>query len=173
MSTDSSGKRGGHDSPETCPETPIDKLVEVISRSQQSYRELIDNLDQAVFTLSIDGEVRVANRQLSEIIGVPFQDLVGHSLAEFIESPTLDEARRQLATLAKSGTWSGVIPLKLKKYATVRYFNCWFQAVADSGRVTDIIGWARDVTDEHESEMRFTQFVESLSAGVFFSTTEG
>ena len=173
MSTDSSGKQGRHESPERCPETPIDKLVEVISRSQQSYRELIDNLDQAVFTLSIDGEVRVANRQLSEIISVSFQDLVGHSLAEFIESPTLDEARRQLATLAKSGTWSGVIPIKLKKDATVRYFNCWFQAVADSGRVTDVIGWARDVTDEHESEIRFTQFVESLSAGVFFSTTEG
>jgi PAS domain S-box-containing protein len=173
MSTGSSGKRGEHDSPETCPETPIDKLVEVISRSQQSYRELIDNLDQAVFTLSIDGEVRVANRQLSEIISVPFQDLVGHSLAEFIESPTLDEARSQLVKLAKGGAWSGIIPVKLKKDPTLRYFNCWFQAVADSGRVTDVIGWARDVTDEHVSEMRFTQFVESLSAGVFFSTTEG
>lgn len=172
MST-GSGKRGRQDSPETCPETPIDRLVEVISRSQQSYRELIDNLDQAVFTLSIDGEVRVANRQLSEIIGVPFQNLVGHSLTEFVESPTLDEARRWLATLDKSGTWSGIIPVRLKKDTTVRYFNCWFQAVAEADRVTDVIGWARDVTNEHESEMRFTQFVESLSAGVFFSTTEG
>lgn len=173
MSTDSSGKQGRRDSPETCRETPIDKLVEVISRSQQNYRELIDNLDQAVFTLSIDGEVRVANRRLSEIIGVPFHNLVGHSLAEFVELPTLKEAQRQLATLAKSGTWSGIISVKLKKDPTVRYFNCWFQAVAEAGRVTDVIGWARDVTDEHESEMRFTQFVESLSAGVFFSTTEG
>jgi len=173
MSTESSGKRGGKESPETCPGTPIDKLVEVISRSQQNYRELIDNLDQAIFTFSVDGEVRVANRRLSEIIGVPFHNLVGHSLAEFIESPTIDEARQQLAALVKSGTWSGIIPVKLKRDPTVRYFSCWLQAVAEAGRVTDVIGWARDVTDEHESEMRFTQFVESLSAGVFFSTTDG
>jgi PAS domain S-box-containing protein len=173
MSTDSSGKQGRHNSPGSCPETPIDKLVEVISRSQQNYRELIDNLDQAIFTLSVDGEVRVANRRLSDILGVPFQNLVGHTLTEFVEAPTLDEARQSLATLAKNGAWSGIISVKLKKDPTVRYFNCWLQAIAENGRVVDVIGWARDITDQHESEMRFTQFVKSLSAGVFFSTTEG
>jgi PAS domain S-box-containing protein len=173
MSTDSWGKQAKHNSPRLGPETPIDQLVEIISRSQQNYRELIDNLDQAVFTLAIDGEVRVANRRLSEIIGVPFRNLVGHSLAEFVESPTLDEARQSLGTLATKGTWSGIIPVKLKKGPTARHFNCWLQAVTENGRVTDVIGWARDVTDQHESEMRFTQFVESLSAGVFFSTAEG
>ena len=173
MSTDSSGKRGKQHGPKPSPETPIDKLVEVISRSQQNYRELIDNLDQAIFTFSIDGEVRVANRRLSEIVGAPFQDLVGHPLTEFVESPTLEEARESLAGLAKAGTWSGIIAVKLKRDPTARYFNCWLQAVAESGRVTGVMGWARDVTEQHESEMRFTQFVESLSAGVFFSTTEG
>ena len=173
MSTDSPGKRDGLTSPGSSPETPIDKLVEVISRSQQNYRELIDNLDQAVFTLSLEGEVRVANRRLAEIIGVPFQDLVGHSLAEFVESPTQAEARQSLATLATKGAWSGIIPVKLRKDPAIRYFHCWLQAVAENGRVSDVIGWARDVTEQHESEMRFTQFVESLSAGVFFSTADG
>ena len=54
------------------------KLVEVISRSQLNYRELIDSLDHAVFTVSLDGEIRVANRRLAEILGVCFQDLIGH-----------------------------------------------------------------------------------------------
>ena len=173
MSTDSPGKQGEQKSPKASSETPIDKLVEVISRSQQNYRELIDNLDQAVFTLSIDGEVRVANRRLCEVLGIPFQELVGHSLAEFVESPTLKEARPALATLAKSGTWSGIIPVKLKKDSKPRYFHCWLQAVAENGRVTDVIGWARDVTAQQESEIRFTQFVESLGIGVFFSTPDG
>lgn len=173
MSTDSPGKPGVQNSPAASPETPIDKLVEVISRSQQNYRELIDNLDQAVFTLSTDGEVRVANRRLCEVLGVPFQELVGHSLSEFIESPTFGDADQSIITLAQSGTWSGIIPVKLKRDSKQRYFNCWLQAVTENGRVTDVIGWARDVTDQHESEMRFTQFVESLSAGVFFSTAEG
>jgi len=43
--------------PVSSSEAQIDKLVEVISRSQHNYRELIDNLDQAVYTLSAAGEV--------------------------------------------------------------------------------------------------------------------
>ena len=173
MSTDSSDKQDRRNIPDAGPETPINKLVEIISRSQQNYRELIDNLDQAVFTLSVEGEVRVANRHLCEVLGTPFQDLVGHSLAEFLETPALEEARRSLAALSKTGTWSGVLPIRLKKEPAVRYFHCWFQAITDGGRVTDVIGWARDVTEQQESEMRFTEFVELLSAGVFFSSREG
>ena len=51
------------------------KLVEVISRSQLNYRELIDSLDHDVFTISLEGEIRVANRRFVEILGVSFRDL--------------------------------------------------------------------------------------------------
>ena len=54
-------------------EAQFKKLVEVISRSQLNYRELIDSLDHAVFTISLDGEIRVANRRFVEILGVSFQ----------------------------------------------------------------------------------------------------
>jgi PAS domain S-box-containing protein len=154
-------------------ETQIDKIVEVISRSQHNYRELIDNLDQAVFTLSIEGEVKVANRRLSEIFGVGFPDLIGHSLSEFIESPTFEEAHNSVVRFAAQGTWSGIVPVRLRKDHNRRYFNVWLQAVVEDGGVTDVIGWARDVTEQQESEMRFTQFVESLGTGVFFSTADG
>jgi len=50
-------------------EEQFKKLVDVISRSQHNYRELIDSLDQAVFTLSLEGEIRVANRSFAEILG--------------------------------------------------------------------------------------------------------
>ena len=53
-------------------ETKLDKLTETIARSQQGYRDLIDSLDQALFTLSTDGEVRVANLRLAELLGVSF-----------------------------------------------------------------------------------------------------
>jgi PAS domain S-box-containing protein len=168
-----SGTRGAPNGPESPSETQIDKLVEIISRSQHNYRELIDSLDQAVFTLSIDGEVRVANRRLSEILGASFPDLIGHSIGEFIESPTLEEARRSLSVLANGASWSGIVPVRLKTDGNIRYFSCWFQAVVESDRIAAVTGWARDVTAQQEAEMRFTEFVQSLDTGVFFSTGEG
>jgi len=81
--------------------------------------------------------------------------------------------RGLLPKLAASGTWSGIVPIVLKNEKNPRFFSVWLQAVAEQGNVADVIGWARDVTEQQESEMRFTQFVESLSTGVFFSTSEG
>ena len=69
-------------------EEQFKKLVEIISRSQHNYRELIDSLDQAVFTISLEGEIRVANRSFAEILGEDFHTLIGHRIHEFIAAPS-------------------------------------------------------------------------------------
>jgi PAS domain S-box-containing protein len=159
----------GSVSPSSAPE----RLIDVISRSQQNYRELIDNLDQAVFTLSINGQIRVANRRLAELLGTSFSDLIGRSFADFIESPTLADIRLAFRALEEKGSWQGTLPVRLKHEKQSRNFLCWIQPVIEDGKTTAITGWARDVTTEHESELRFTELFESLREGIFFTTPEG
>jgi len=155
------------------PEEQFKKLVEIISRSQHNYRELIDNLDQAVFTLSLDGEVRVANRRLCQILGVSFADLIGHTLSEFVDSPTLSDVQGSLVGFDSNGSWSGTILVRLKGGSSLRYFDCWIQALADEGKIVSVSGWARDVTSHYETEIRFNELFESLREGVFFATLSG
>jgi PAS domain S-box-containing protein len=149
------------------------KLVDVISRSQHNYRELIDNLDQAVFTLSLDGEVRVANRRLAEILQVSFPNLIGHRLSEFIETPALAEVQHALPEFISNGFWSGPVLVRLKNDSKLRYFDCWLQALSEESHVVCVTGWARDVTAQYETEIRFAELFESLREGVFFGTTSG
>jgi PAS domain S-box-containing protein len=173
MSVKSSELHGEQASSVPYSEGQIQKLVEVISRSQHGYRDLIDNLDQAVFTISPDGEVHVANRYLVEMLGVTFQDLIGHNLAEFLDSPTITEAKQHLSSFLGKGSWSGIIPVRLKREKQLRHFRCWLQPGMDGERVTSVSGWARDVTSQHDSEIRFTELFQSLREGIFFSTPEG
>jgi PAS domain S-box-containing protein len=149
------------------------KLVDVISRSQHNYRELIDNLDQAVFTLSLEGEVRVANRRLAEILQVSFPNLIGHRLSEFIETPALAEVKHALPEFISNGFWSGPVLVRLKNDSKLRYFDCWLQALSEESHVVCVTGWARDVTAQYETEIRFAELFESLREGVFFGTTSG
>lgn len=149
------------------------KLVEIISRSQQNYRDLIDNLDQAVFTISLEGEVRVANRRLTELLNVSFQDLIGHRLSEFLEKPTHVEATRGFPTFAEKGHWAGRIPVRFKRENEDRYFDCWLQAIAEGGKITSVSGWARDVSAEQASEVRFSELFESLQEGLLLVTPNG
>jgi PAS domain S-box-containing protein len=105
-------------------EAQFQKLVEVISRSQLNYRELIDSLDHAVFTVSLGGEIRVANRRLSEILGVSFQDLIGHRLDEFVAEPSLAEAGSYLDGFLERGHWAGRIAVRLKSETQKRFYDC-------------------------------------------------
>jgi PAS domain S-box-containing protein len=150
----------------------LEKLTEAIVRSQHNYRELIDHLDQALFTLSLEGEVRVANLRLSEILGTSIQELIGRRLSEFIESPTMADVQRGLPALIRDGVWSGTIPVWLKKDKALRYFDCWLQTAVD-GEVRSIIGWARDVTKQQESEIRFKELFEAFGEGILFVTPGG
>ena len=154
-------------------EAQHNKLVEVISRSQHNYRDLIDNLDHAVFTLTLDGEIRVANRRLSELVDVSFPQLIGCRLTDFIETPTRVQFQQWLPQLLKSVSWSGILTVKLKKDRDSRQFQCWVQAVSEDAGFTSIIGWARDVTSERQSEIRFTELFAALREGIFLSSPDG
>jgi PAS domain S-box-containing protein len=173
MSAGSSEKTGELAGPLHPNEEQFQKLIQVISRSQHNYRELIDSLDHAIFTLSLTGEIRVANRGLAEILDVSFQDLIGHRIDEFVAQPGPAEAKRPLAALLERGSWSGMLPVHLKKDRELRYFDCWFQTVSEEGQVAFITGWARDVTTQHDSEMRFAELFEYLREGIFITTPEG
>jgi len=155
-------------------ESQVEKLLEVISHSQRGYRELIDSLDHAVFTLSPDGVLRVANQYMAEVCGVPFQELIGQPLDAFFAEPARKEAQQALARLLDQGNyWSGRIPVRLKKTGELRYFDCRFRVVRSSREVMALNGWARDVTTEHRSEVRFAELFESLREGIFFTSPEG
>ncbi|MGC1382928.1 MAG: PAS domain S-box protein [Candidatus Acidiferrales bacterium] len=144
----------------------FEKLVEVISRSQMNYRELIDHLDHAVFTISLDGEIRVANRRLAEILDTPFKDLIGHTLPEFLAAPTLAEVQDAIPEFLKQGSWSGRVTARLRKDGSARFYDCWLQLQKDEEQPS-VTGWARDVTDRIDIERQLHQeqeFVRQLVA---------
>ena len=120
---------GHREESDSAPESQdqVEKLTAAITRSQHNYRQLIDNLDQALFTISLQGEIRVANLRLSEILGVSFQELIGHSLAEFLESPTMADAEGALPAFLKAGFWPARSPYVLRKTRNCAIFPAGFK----------------------------------------------
>ncbi|MFY9528658.1 MAG: PAS domain S-box protein [Candidatus Acidiferrales bacterium] len=151
----------------------FEKLFDTILRSQNRFRGLIDSLDQALFTLTLNGEFQVANRRCVEIFGVSFQELIGHRFDEFLAEPARAAAEQGLPEFLERKAWSGVLRLRLKKTGEARYFDTFLRALVENGQVTSVSGWARDVTAQHESEIRFTELFEALREGIFFMTPEG
>src|SRR5882762_2621288 len=66
-------------------EKQLDQLFDVISRSQQGYRDLIDSFDDILLAVSLDGQIRAANRSFADLVGATFPQIIGHNLSEFVE----------------------------------------------------------------------------------------
>ena len=154
-------------------EAQLEKLLEIVSQSQQGYRELIDSFDDIVFNLSMDGQIRAANRSFGDLLGMHFHDFVGHRLDEFIEEPARADVARLLPRFLERRHWTGMVRVRLRKTGTVRYYDCTIQGVVKGEQVVGASCLARDVTQQREAEMRFTELFETLQEGIYFTTPDG
>jgi PAS domain S-box-containing protein len=151
----------------------IEKLLDVVARSQHGYRELIDSLDHIVFNSSLSGELKVVNRRFTDILNLSFNDVVRHSVSEFFSEPSKEMAQSIIPVLLEKKSWTGIIKARLRQSGQIRYFDTVLQPIIKGDDVVAISGVARDVTSQRESELRFTELFESLQEGVYFSTAEG
>lgn len=154
-------------------EEQLDQLSQVIRRSQRSFKELIDSFDDAAFAMSLEGILRTVNRRMAETLGLPYTEIVGRRLDEFLEEPQRSLAEAALGRFIEKRRWSGLTRVKVKKTGQVFYFDCVLNAILKDDEVVGISALARDVTQERQKETRFTELFETLQEGVYFSTPEG
>jgi PAS domain S-box-containing protein len=102
-----------------------------------------------------------------------YSEIVHHKLDEFLDAPKRAEAEGGLARFLEKRRWSGLATARLKNSSRVRYFDCVLNAIVKGDEVVGVSVLARDVTEEREKELRFTELFETLQEGVYFSTPEG
>ena len=72
-------------------EEQLHQLGQVIGRSQRSFKELIDSFDDVAFACSLDGTLRTVNRSVSELLAIPYAEIVDRKLDDFLAEPPLAE----------------------------------------------------------------------------------
>src|SRR5882762_1409288 len=157
-------------------EKQLGQLFEVISRSQQGYRDLIDSFDDVLLALTLEGQVRAVNRSFSDLVGMPFQQIIGKPITDFLEEGSeegSDLLRRAMPRFMERRQSSGVVQVRLKAQATLFYFDCVAHAMMRDGEIHGITVLGRDVTALRKNEARFTELFETLQEGIYITTPEG
>ncbi len=156
-------------------EQQLDQLFEVISRSQQGYRDLIDSFDDILLAISLDGQIRAANRSFADLVGATFPQIIGHNLSEFVEEGMGEGGeitKRAMPRFLERRVWTGIIPARLKARNATYYFDCVAHAMLRGDEVHGITVLARDITALRKSEARFTELFESLQEGIYIVTPD-
>jgi PAS domain S-box-containing protein len=154
-------------------EEQLDQLSQVIMRSQRSFKELIDSFDDPACAVSLDGTLRTVNRRVTELTGLTYSELVGRKIYEFVEEPTREDIERGLGRFLEKKRWAGTVKIRLKSSSRPLYFDCAVNGIIKGDEVVGASLLGRDVTEQHEKELRFTELFETLQEGVYFSTPEG
>ncbi len=154
-------------------EEQLDQLSQVIMRSQRSFKELIDSFDDAACAVSLDGTLRTVNRRISELAGQSYQGLVGQKIYDFIEEPSRESVEQGLGRFLDKKRWAGTVRVRLKSSGRPLYFECVINAIVKGDEIVGASVLGRDVTEQREKELRFTELFETLQEGVYFSTPEG
>src|SRR5216684_310382 len=154
----------------------LDQLFEIIARSQQGYRDLIDSFDDILLAVSLDGQIRAVNRSFSDLVDTPFQQIIGKPLTDFVQESSGEGARlaeRAMPRFMERRQWAGVIQLRLKNQSSPFFFDCVAHAMMRGDKVGGITVLARDVSALRKNEARFTELFESLQEGIYITTPDG
>ena len=154
-------------------EEQLDQLSQVILRSQRNFKELIDSFDDPACAVSLDGTLRTVNRRIAELTGMTYTELVGRKVYDLVEEPTQADVERGLGRFLEKRRWSGTVRIRLKNSSRPLYFECVLNGIIKGDEVVGASLLGRDVTEQREKEMRFTELFETLQEGVYFSTPEG
>ncbi|MGB9464451.1 MAG: PAS domain S-box protein [Candidatus Acidiferrum sp.] len=154
----------------------LDQLFEVISRSQQGYRDLIDSFDDILLAISLEGEIRAVNRSFADLVGASYQQIIGRQVTDFLEEGSGEGGemiRRAMPRFLERRHWSGIIQVRLKKQNSVCYFDCVAHAMTRDNKVHGLTVLGRDITALRKNEARFTELFETLQEGIYITTPDG
>ncbi len=154
-------------------EEQLDQLNELIARSQRSFKELIDSLEDAACAVSLDGTLRTVNKSVADLLGLPYTAIVGQKFFDFLEEPSRASVESGLSRFLERRHWAGTVRVRFKKRDRALFFDCVLNAIIKGGEVVGVSVLGRDVTGQHEKELRFTELFETLQEGAYFSTPEG
>ena len=154
-------------------EEQLDQLSQVIMRSQRNFRELIDSFDDPACAVSLDGTIRTVNKRVTEVTGLPYAELVGRKIYDLVDEPIQQEVERGLGHFLDKKRWAGTVRIRLKNSSRPLYFECALNAIVKGDEVMGVSMLGRDVTQQREKELRFTELFETLQEGVYFSSPDG
>jgi PAS domain S-box-containing protein len=149
------------------------ELFNQVQRLQDQYRVVTESLNDAVYTVDLEGRITFGNAALERLTGYCVQELVGHSSLKISPSgavPTIMERRQQL----RSGRGSALSPLETeirRKDGTGVPVELSVAHLILEGQMVGRVIVARDITERKylEEQLRQSQKLEAvgeLAAGV-------
>lgn len=137
--------------------TDRERTEEALRESEERYRELVENANDIVFTLDLDGNVTSVNKAVESITGYSQSELLGMNMAEFLTAGSTDTARRMTERkVAGEERTNYEVEVRAKDG---RNFTLEISSrlMLNQGKPSGVQGVARDITTRRQAEEALRQ----------------
>lgn len=152
-------------------------------RSDETYRTLIENLYEVVFTLDLQRKFIYISPMIEQVSGYQVEEVIGKSFDHFVhpdDLPGLRESFKHTLTGAREPAEFRI----LDKHGEIHYVHTSSRALMRNGEIVSVTGVLSDMTESKHSEdalrqaeEKYRNMVEWIPAAVYtdavdeFSTT--
>jgi len=119
--------------------------------SETRYRQVIENSLGFLFSCTLEGRLTSLNAFTAETLGYRVKDLIGHSVALFLESPSDAIFQAGLQHLEVGEEWSGVLRVR-RSDGVYRHIAMRSRRMELPDSKPFVINHGMDVTEQHEAE---------------------
>ncbi len=151
-------------------EETIRKSVARVTASEQRYRALLENAQDAIAVLTPYGIVREMNQRWAEIVGIPREQLVGRHVRDFApRGLEVENGEGYQRTLGSKEAVSG--PIKIATWDGSNLFLEFSLATIELEGENLVLAIGRDVTEKRQLEEQLRQaqkleMIGQLAGGV-------
>ncbi len=90
------------------------RVEEKLENSREEYSQLIEAMDEGLAILDKDGKITYVNKQFCDTLGLPRQEILGHTPVDYVDKGNRSALERHMADRARGGITTYVANLRGK-----------------------------------------------------------
>ncbi|TET39823.1 MAG: PAS domain S-box protein [Dehalococcoidia bacterium] len=140
-------------------------LFQQLQASEQSYRDLFENANDAIWVQDLEGNILVTNKACEKLTGYTQEELTGAKVVGFLSEEGLNIAREVRHKLLKGEVIEQPYEQRLiKKDGTEAIMKLATSLITTDGQPTGFQHIARDVTEEKRMQENLRFYVQQVIA---------
>ena len=138
--------------------------AEKLRVSEQRYRELFENAQDAIWIHDMDGNLETVNRAAEKLVGYTLEELIGMNVRHFLDEESLKLSGQIRYKLINGETVEEPYEQRIiRKNGTACVLKLTTNLIKNNGVPVGFLGIARDVTREKELQDRITEANRELT----------
>ncbi len=140
------------------------KAEEALRKSEEKYRGILENMDDAYYEVDLNGDLVFFNEALISKTGYSRGELMGMNYRQYVSPETRKAVSKVFSEIYKTGQ-----PVRLFDYEVItndghiRNYESWDNLLFDNnGQAVGFRGMARDITSRKEVEKQLQKTLHSL-----------